>query len=267
MLDLYTLETSMAAGGDGAAGAVEPAAADPAVEPDQSTGEEYIPAEQTVESIPLPDVEAIIQARVEETVSNLLSGFQPPVAGATPGPMSGQPPLGGHDFDWSSASPYEDDFGPKLGAGVQQAVNQAVQAAISPLLQAFTEQQEQREAAEAEQNVQDMIASEIAAHGDIPEGAKEMIRPLAEHLLPDLVRRFGNTPRAHEIAIEKAAAQIRQTLKDAAGQLATQEQNRLATLASAPAEPGQGAGAPLVPGAAIKVPQVGEIARKYATAG
>lgn len=129
--------------------------------------------------------------------------------------------------------------------GLFEQVSQAIQ----PLHQTFAQQQEAQVIAEGEQRLNDILADDISRNGEFasdPEAdakARELVSTLASQMFPDLAERYGSTPRAAEMAMVRAAAEVRGLLKSAGGAAVAQTQNQLATLAGAHGEPGaHGAG-------------------------
>jgi len=92
---------------------------------------------------------------------------------------------------------------------------------------------------------------------------RDFARVPQERYLQRLARyEIGDTPRAHELAIERAAREVRGLLTANGSAAVTQHQNQLSTLAEAHGEPGTGANG-VVPGVPNRVLQPGELARKY----
>jgi hypothetical protein len=124
--------------------------------------------------------------------------------------------------------------------------------AIDQRLQRIDQRESAREEAtviaEGEQRLNDILADDIARNGEFaadPEAdkqARSLVRTLAEQAFPEVAQRYGMTPRAAEIAMSRAADQVRGLLKAAGAAAVTQNANHLATLAGARSEPGVGGG-------------------------
>lgn len=145
-------------------------------------------------------------------------------------------------FDWGQLDPLDGQFGAQLGAGI----NNAVQQALAPVYQALQQMQQgqqtyaaQQAEAEGNQRIDELIADEATRNGALPEKAMGLVRPLAEQYLPRYAARFGQTPRAAELAIAQAAADIRASLPAGTAHLA-------AVAAARTDAPGPGSGSGLV---------------------
>jgi hypothetical protein len=122
--------------------------------------------------------------------------------------------------------------------------------------------------AEGNQRLQDILADDIARNGefsadkDADAKARGLVRTLAEQAFPEVAQRYGVTPRAAELAMTRAAAQVREVLAaDRQASLST-EQNRIAALAGVRPEPGTAAVG--VEGLSDKPLSARELAAKYA---
>jgi hypothetical protein len=113
-------------------------------------------------------------------------------------------------------------------------MQQMLQGIAAPLAQ----RQEQETVAEGEQRIKDMIADDVSRNGDLPAKAQAAIRPLADQLFPQIAERYGNTPRAAEMAVSQAAALVRDMVAEARTVALTTEQNRIGALAGVRGEPG-----------------------------
>lgn len=131
----------------------------------------------------------------------------------------------------------------------EQALTNQIGQMLQPLQQTFQQQQEAQIVSEGEQRLQDMLADDIARNGEFasdPEAdaqARDLVTTLASQMFPDISQRYGATPQAAEIAMTRAASQVRGLLRSASGAAVSQTQNQLATLAEAKGEVGpHGAG-------------------------
>lgn len=131
----------------------------------------------------------------------------------------------------------------------ENALVQQIGQMFQPLQQTFEQQREQAVVAEGEQRLQDILADDISRNGEFasdPQAdsqARDLVMTLASQMFPDVAQRYGETPQAAEIALTRAATQVRGLLRSASGAAVTQTQNQLATLANAHGEPGaHGAG-------------------------
>lgn len=257
-MDLYEYEASVDGGGEAAAPepaaeAVETEAAEPIVNADPGDEQQgYDPAA----------VEAYIQRELDDRLAALQYGqqYDPPIAGATPGPMSGQQPA--NSFDWSQIDPYGEDFGAQLGFGIQQTITQALGDALSPLSSTLQQQAEAAQLAEGEQRAQDIIADAVNQHHLSAQGQSQ-IRPLAEQYMNEFVGRYGETPRAAEAAIYKAAQEVAAYETALKAQAVEEYKNQIATLAGAQDEPGIGATSTM-PGTQMKYTTGSDFVSRFA---
>jgi hypothetical protein len=123
------------------------------------------------------------------------------------------------------------------------ALDQRIQQLQAPLTARF----EQETVAEGNQRLSDILADDVARNGEFSSdaeadnAARQLVRTLAEQAFPQVAQRFGNTPRAAEMAMAQAAAQVRQVLTADRASALTTEQNRIAALAGVRVEPGTAA--------------------------
>ena len=137
----------------------------------------------------------------------------------------------------------------------RQATLQAMQEMLNPLASQIQAQQEAEVIASGEARLEDILADDIARNGDFvraagnsPEqiaqaqqadaAARQLVRTTADQLFPEIAQRYGQTPRAAEIAMTRAADQVRSLLRAAGAAGAAAQANQLATLASQHGEPG-----------------------------
>lgn len=214
-----------------------------------------------------------LQAELEHTRSqyNEVLGILQQFATQTGQPVQQVAQQSGYDI-----SQLTDEYGnldPQKFAAFQSQRDQAIvtqmQQMFQPLQQQFESQREAAVIAEGEQRLQDIMADDIARNGEFapdPEAnaqAVEMVNTLAAQLFPDLEQRYGSTPQTAELAMTRAAAQVRGLLRSVGGAAVAQTQGTLATLAGAHGEPGAG-------GAGVEAPVVrlGESsASKFAATG
>lgn len=150
-----------------------------------------------------------------------------------------------------------------------QAIVAQMQQMFQPLQQNFESQREAQVIAEGEQRLNDIMADDIARNGAFAadEGAnaqaQEIVNTLASQMFPDISAQYGPNPRSAEIAMTRAAEQVRGLLRSVGGSAVAQTQDHLSTLAGAHGEPGAG-------GTGIEAPvirandQVGTLAERYA---
>lgn len=255
-IHIFTLEASEDGGGgpapagDPAAVAPEPIAPEaappdgaPPVDPVQTGGDSITLSRAELESFLAEELDARLAAQQ----------YAPPIPGATPGPMA-------QGFDPTALDPYSEDFGQNLLAAMQGIVQQA----ISPVAQTFEQQAYQAQIAQGEQYAQDIIADALASGADVSDAGKEAIRPFAEAFMPQAVKRYGESPRAAEMAIHMAIDHVRSIEKAAAERALAQHTNYTASLAGAPAgEPG-GAPSAAVPGQPQKYLSPDELVARHA---
>lgn len=145
------------------------------------------------------------------------------------------------NLDPAKFAAYQQDRDSQLLAQVGQM--------LSPLTQTFEQQREESVINEGMQRLNDILADDISRNGefatdaDADSKAREMVSTIAANLFPELAQRYGNGPRTAEMAMTRAAAEVRGLLRSVGGAAVSQTQNQLATLAGAHGEPGaHGAG-------------------------
>lgn len=131
----------------------------------------------------------------------------------------------------------------------EDALTERIGQMFQPLQQTFAQQQEAAVISEGEQRLQDILADDISRNGEFASEseadaqARDLVMTIASQNFPEVAQRYGATPQAAEIALTRAAAQVRGLLRSASGAAVTQTQNQLATLAGAKGEIGaHGAG-------------------------
>lgn len=244
--------------------AAAPALEEPAGEPDDG---ELSPeeAEAQLRDLIYDEAQALLEARL---AGGYPQGVDPGIQYEEP---YAPPPVGG--FDWASLDPYSDDFGARLGEGLQltiaQGVAAAVQQGLAPIADVFTSAEQARRDQVGEENAQSMIDDAIAAGPDLLDSSKARVWADAERLMPAAIQRYGNTPRAAEAAIYQAVSDLRALEAEAAGRANTMQQNHLGTLAGAPASPGAAAAAAagVTPGVPLQPLSAQNLAAKYGLRG
>lgn len=159
-----------------------------------------------------------------------------------------------------------DEYGNLRPEGLLQILNSNNEQLLGQVGQMFQSvqaplaaQQEAQVVAEGNQRLQDIIADDVSRNGEFasdPEAdanARELVTTLASTIFPDVAQRYGSNPRAAEIAMSRAAQQVRGLLQSAGVAAVTQNQNQLANLASKNGEPGVGG-----PGTEAPVVKIGE---------
>ncbi len=239
--------SSTAPGGEGEAA---PSAAATAAAPT------WTPDDPAFRDAVAQEAEALIQGRfgglmqLEQQLAQL--GGQPEPS-QTPGLPEFDP------LDPDSVTAWQDAREQRLLAQIDQR--------LQMLGQPLMEQQAQQAQQEGEQRLQDIIGDDVARNGefasdpDADRQARDLVRVLAEQQFPTLAERYGQTPRAAEMAISQAAQQVRGLLRTVGQAEVTRHQHHTATLAGAVAEPGAGGAAvSTVPGRPLTAQQ---IAAKY----
>jgi hypothetical protein len=251
-----------------------PAASEPVVDDTLAAGAAAGAAtDGTVEAPAAPEAPTVdpaeLQAELEYTRAQLaeLADYlqQQPQQQQQQQPVAGQPDLSG----------FVDEFGQLTPEGLLQALavqQQAIERSIDERFRQIAEPMQAQREAEAYQaglaSAQDMLGDNIARLGEFASDpaadqiARERVLDRAEALMPEIQQRFGSNPRAAEIAIQRAADEERQYLNSVRGQGAAQATNRLATLAGAASEPGNGATGAVAGVPEFKSPQ--EVVQYYA---
>jgi len=162
----------------------------------------------------------------------------------------------------------------------QQLVQQ-VQQMFTPLAQQMQAAQEAEVVASGEARLEDILADDISRNGDFvraagntPElvaqaqaadaQARQMVRTLADQMFPEIASRYGATPRAAEIAMTRAADQVRGLLRTVGSSAQAQQANQLATLAGQNGEVG-GTGTAALSRPVVKIGE--RVTDRYAAAG
>lgn len=169
-----------------------------------------------------------------------------------------QQPAGQQDTKADAFDPYQlvDEYGsirPETLMQLLDARNSALLQSLEQRFEALQSPIEQQQRAATEQRyvsmVDGMVADNLSRHGDLSPKGREFMEGRAAQILPDLNSRFGTNPDGStkpnvlEMAIEKAAGEVRELLGTAGTAGAAEQAQRLATLAGASGEPGGAAGA------------------------
>ena len=165
-------------------------------------------------------------------------------------------------------NPWDESFGSSLDQRFQ-----ALEQRIGGMLQQVTAPLEARAQAETiqhgEERLKDILADDIARNGDFPADpstgrstAKDLVRPLADMFFPEFASKLGETPRAAELAMTRAAALVRTIVAESRNFAVNQETNRLTALANANSEPGV-TGAGVETGTSGRPLGARELAMKY----
>lgn len=223
-----------------AAGAAAGAATAAAADPEAGAPAEPEPAVTQPQYDPL-EVEALRErmAAYEQERGELLAALQ--------GRDTGAPATG----ELADADLY-DEYGNLRVDVLRAEMARAAAEANRPLLDAIAQARQQEQVAATQEHygalVEDMIADNVARHGDLSEAAIQMLDARAMQILPELNQRYGTNPDGTarnsvvERAIEQAASEVRELLGDHGNSQLEQERHRLATLAGTQGEPGPGGG-------------------------
>jgi len=282
MLDLFGphFEAGFDAGAGGGTGVVEPAAA--AAEPVAPSAAEPVapvapePVAPAAIDYDDPRLNDLIQTQAAQIAQQQLEQL---VQRA----QAQQPQQQGFD-----ASQLLDEYGNVNAAAlaelIQQANNEtrrAMEAIVSPLAQQMAAAQEAEVVASGEARLEDILADDISRNGDFvraagntPEQvaqaqaadaqARQMVRTLADQMFPEIASRYGATPRAAEIAMTRAADQVRGLLRTVGSSAQAQQANQLATLAGQNGEVG-GTGTAALSRPVVKIGE--RVTDRYAAAG
>lgn len=126
----------------------------------------------------------------------------------------------------------------------RQSTLEAVKEMFTPIATQMQQAQEAEVIASGEARLEDILADDIARNGEFasdPEAdriARERVRATADALFPEIAQRYGATPRAAEIAMERAADMERTYIRTLRAQAVEQHTNQMATLAGQHGEPG-----------------------------
>lgn len=245
-------ETTIDAGMSGGGGVVEPVAAPEPVAPEPV-------APVAVEATPAPAAIDYDDPRLQDLIQNQASQIAQQTLEQMVQRSQMQQPQAQQGFDPSQLL---DEYGNVNAAALatlmqqqQQTTLQAVQDMFTPLASQMQAQQEAETIASGEARLEDILADDIARNGDFvraagntPElvaqaqeadkAARALVRTTADQMFPEIAQRYGATPRAAEIAMGRAADQVRSLLRVAGASAQAAQANQLATLAGQHGEPG-----------------------------
>lgn len=245
-------ETTIDAGMSGGGGVVEPVAAPEPVAPEPV-------APVAVEATPAPAAIDYDDPRLQDLIQNQASQIAQQTLEQMVQRSQMQQPQAQQGFDPSQLL---DEYGNVNAAALatlmqqqQQTTLQAVQEMFTPLASQMQAQQEAETIASGEARLEDILADDIARNGDFvraagntPElvaqaqeadkAARALVRTTADQMFPEIAQRYGATPRAAEIAMGRAADQVRSLLRVAGASAQAAQANQLATLAGQHGEPG-----------------------------
>lgn len=147
-------------------------------------------------------------------------------------------------------NPWDPSFAGSLDARFAR-MEQLLQKGMQQLAQPMMAREQAELEQEGNQRLQDMLADDIARNGEFPRTvdpatgqpvteskAEKLVTPLAQMIFPSIAEKFGETPRAAELAMGRAAAIVREIVAEASAAALNQETNRLGALADAHGEPG-----------------------------
>jgi hypothetical protein len=261
-------EMSLAAGplGDAAAPAPEAPAAPEAAQPPvdgapspEAPAASEAPAE--TRSYSEAELEAELEARLAPFMEHMPLLEAIAAAAGEPEGLGLEAPPAGDLSGLGELDPLSDDFGAQLDARLEQRdqkLLQGIQQMLAPIHGRFETEAVQ----EGDQRAQDILADDISRNGEITDDGKTLARQLAEQYFPEFASKYGQTPKAGEAALTKAAATVR-AIEKASGEKAVEAyKNQLATLSGAPQTPGTGATG------IVSIPEGGDelsLARHYAS--
>lgn len=245
-------ETTIDAGMSGGGGVVEPVAAPEPVAPEPV-------APVAVEATPAPAAIDYDDPRLQDLIQNQASQIAQQTLEQMVQRSQMQQPQAQQGFDPSQLLDEYGNVNPAALATLmqqqQQTTLQAVQDMFTPLASQMQAQQEAETIASGEARLEDILADDIARNGDFvraagntPElvaqaqeadkAARALVRTTADQMFPEIAQRYGATPRAAEIAMGRAADQVRSLLRVAGQSAQAAQANQLATLAGQHGEPG-----------------------------
>lgn len=271
-------ETTIDAGMSGGGGVVEPVAAPEPVAPEPV-------APVAVEATPAPAAIDYDDPRLQDLIQNQASQIAQQTLEQMVQRSQMQQPQAQQGFDPSQLLDEYGNVNPAALATLmqqqQQTTLQAVQEMFTPLASQMQAQQEAETIASGEARLEDILADDIARNGDFvraagntPEqvaqaqeadkAARALVRTTADQMFPEIAQRHGATPRAAEIAMGRAADQVRSLLRVAGQSAQAAQANQLATLAGQHGEPGS-AGTSAVSRPVVKFGE--RVTDRYAAAG
>lgn len=241
--------------------------------------------ESTVEAVETPVVEeTVVEPQGDPRVAELEAALEHQQAQfgqlveylQSQGATRAQAEAGATDQIGFDPSDLVDEFGQlvpqalvQLFSSQQQALTQAIDQRFQAIAAPLAAREEAESVAEGEARLNDILVDDIARNGEFssdPETDKQartLVRTLADQAFPEVAQRYGMTPRAAEIAMNRTADQVRGLLKAHGAAAVTAHVNHNATLASQRNEPGAGSGAGLVTTTDEILPE-GALSRRYA---
>lgn len=238
------------AGGEPSPSAAADSSAGATGEPVSSTGVTDTPPAWTPEQIrelrDHPDLREwvseeaaqIADARVGE-LEQYIRGFA-----ANGGDGQGAPQFDANEF----LNPLGDNYGANMITLLQHNQQQTLEA-VKEMLSPFQQQSEQTEAAERDTLLRSTISDVAGRDGGLAGGDTAISRVMAavrNTHFPELARRYGQTDRAAELAIDKALREEREYQKQIREAGLEQHTERVGALAAIHGEPGAGAGSGVV---------------------
>lgn len=238
----------------------EPAAVEP---PEPVEPAAVAPAAPNWEDPALLDlVDARAQALVQQQFGQIAPLLEQFLGGE--GQPQGQPQIGQLVDEFGQLDP---NALVQLLSAQQAQTFQAIDARIAQMQAPLAARFEQETVAEGNQRLNDILADDVARNGEFSadaeadKAARGLVRTLAEQAFPQVAQRYGPTPRAAEMAMAQATAQVRQLLTADRAAALTTEANRVAALAGVRVEPGTAAVG--VEGLSDKPLSSRELAAKY----
>lgn len=174
-----------------------------------------------------------------------------------------------------TAASFVDEYGqfdPVAFAAYQQQRDAQLFAVVQQQSETVAATLAARNAAESEAHygelVDDLLSDNQSRHGDLSQRALQFVDLRAVQILPELNARFGTNPDGSakpsvlEMAVERAAGEVRDMLGETATNAQKQQANQLATLAGASPDAGPGVAGGTGGSAAFTSP--GDVVRHYA---
>lgn len=233
---IYDFESVPDAGGDAAgAGASTPDAGGEAAS--DAAGAELASAWAADD----PDFIDAVDARATELFERQFGSLMPLLSALA----NGEATQGAEPVQFGPLDPLDESFGPNLDARLQ-AFEQRLAGMVEQITQPLAAREEAEREATGNTRVDGWIADDLDRNGQLGAKATAQIRPLAEALLPQFVARYGNGPRAAEMAVQRAVATIRDLVTEASSTGVEQHNDRLGKLAGVRPEIGAGGGSGVV---------------------
>ena len=208
-----TGDMGAAAPDDGAAGAVEAPSAAPAWSADDPAFREAVAA----------TAGEIADAKLQQFLASLQTDDT----------------AAGQTYETPTLDPFSDDFGSQLAQLIAQS-NQQVIGQMQQLLQPMLGQHEEKQNAEGQQRIADIVSDIAAREGDFTGPGKAAVPDIAPLFLEQFERTFGQGPKAAEAALNQAAKVIRGIETAAATAAVEKYKNELSTIGGARGIPAGG---------------------------